>query len=135
VFVPVETAQRLGFIDNAHAQRLIEDAKAQTEKAMNSALRDASRECQPADRAALKKAMDDPARFSKLALELAIDFYEVSAAWCWRVTSLSDEVETNSERLPWLAAHLTELYTRELARQMEQAVRAAARQFAHLHRA
>ena len=130
VFVPVETAHRLGFIDNARAQRLTEDAKAQTAKAMNAALR----KCQPADRAALKKATNDPAEFSKLARKLHIDFDEATPAWCWRVTSLSDEVETNPERLRWLAAHLTEIYTRELDREMEQAVRAAARQFAHLHR-
>ncbi|EME18555.1 hypothetical protein [Rhodococcus triatomae] len=134
VFVPVETALQLGFIDNAHAQQLIVDATARTEKAMKAALRDASRDCRPADHAALTEAMNDPAQFSKLARKLSIDFDEVSAAWCWHVASLSDEVETNPARLRWLAAHLTEIYTRELDREMQEAVRAAARRFAHLHR-
>ncbi|MFF0283597.1 hypothetical protein ACFYSW_25110 [Rhodococcus aetherivorans] len=134
VFVPVETAQRLGFIDDERAQQLIEDAQSRTKARTNSALRQASRECQPADQAALQKATNDPARFSTLARKLGIDFYEVSAAWCWYVTSLSDQVETDPERLRWLATHLIKVYTRELDRDMEQAVRAAARQFAHLHR-
>ncbi|MDH6293152.1 hypothetical protein [Rhodococcus opacus] len=134
VFVPVETAQRLDFIDNAHAQRLTEEAQSRTESRMNSALREASRKCPPADHAALQKATNDPARFSKLARKLGIDFYAVSAAWRWYVTSLTDEVETEPERLHWLATHLVKVYTRELDREMEQAVRAAARQFAHLHR-
>lgn len=101
---------------------------------MTSALREASRTCQPAEQAALQKATNDPARFSTLARKLGVDFYPVSAAWCWYVPSLSDQVETDPDRLHWLATHLIKVYTRELDRDMEQAVRAAARQFAHLHR-
>ncbi len=134
VFVPVETAQRLGFIDDEHAQQLIEDAQSRTKTRMTSALREASRTCQPAEQAALQKATNDPARFSTLARKLGVDFYPVSAAWCWYVPSLSDQVETDPDRLHWLATHLIKVYTRELDRDMEQAVRAAARQFAHLHR-
>jgi len=134
VFVPVDTAQRLGFIDDERAQQLIEDAQSRTQDRMNAALREASRTCPPAEHDALQKATNDPARFSALARKLGLDFYLVSAAWCWYVPSLSDHVETDPERLRWLATHLIKLYSREPDRDMEQAVRAAAREFAPLYR-
>ncbi|UUE28573.1 hypothetical protein LRQ08_32095 (plasmid) [Rhodococcus qingshengii] len=133
VYVPVETAQRLGFIDEAHAQRLVDQAEDRTRTAMNTVLQHALTEHGQADRDALAKVTSDLAQFTDLARKLSIEFNDVSAAWCWHVTSISDEAETNPKRLQWLATYLTEIYTRELERDMHNAVRTAARQFAYLH--
>ncbi|WP_064444692.1 ribbon-helix-helix domain-containing protein [Rhodococcus sp. YH3-3] len=133
VYVPVETAQRLGFIDEAHALRLIDQAEERTRSAMHKTLNRALLEHGQADHDALEKATNNLAQFTELARTLSVEFNEVSAAWCWHVTSISDEAETNPERLQWLATHLAEIYTRELERDMHNAVRTAARQFAYLH--
>ncbi|WP_458682458.1 hypothetical protein [Prescottella equi] len=134
VYVPAETARRLGFIDEAHAQRLIDDAKARNETAIEKALNVALLEHGQDDHDALDRVRNDPTQFAALAHKLRIEFVEVTAAWCWYVTTLSEEAETHPERLRWLAAHLTEVYTRVLDREMHAAVRRAAARFAYLHR-
>jgi hypothetical protein len=134
VYVPAETAQQLGFIDEAHAQRLIDDAKARNETAIDTALKRALLDHGQDDRDALEKVKNDPAQFAQLAHKLRIEFREVTAAWCWYVPTLSEETETDPERLRWLSNHLTEVYTRALEHEMHDAVRRAAARFAYLHR-
>ncbi|MCW0191177.1 hypothetical protein [Rhodococcus qingshengii] len=132
VRVPAQIAQRLGFIDAAHARRLIEQAKIDTDIRMQKVLRHTS---SPERRKALEAVMDDPAEFACLARTAFETFYEVRPEWGWYVTALCDEIvaQTASDQLLWVTSYLIQSHTRELERSMEQAGTEAARQFAYLH--
>ncbi len=131
VQVPAETAHELGFIDRAHATRLIDTARANTSRRMTSAISRAPAELRPA----LTSAMDNPVRFAQMARGKHLRYREALPLWGWYVQSLPREVEegTCGDRLRWLTAYVVDLQRRELERSMEEASMAAARKFGYLY--